>query len=62
MHAGKNAFHMYLQMDRKKNEFELIEKFNPILKLYSKHEIEKYNRRTKYQYQNRLFQKIQKEM
>lgn len=54
----ENAFRMYLQNDRKINEFELIDKFNPSLKLYSRREIENYNKKMKYQYAHRIFKKM----
>lgn len=55
----ENAFRQYLQSDRKMDELEVIKKFNPRLKNYSKKEVEKHNLKVKFQYQNRLFKKIE---
>lgn len=52
-----NCFKQFLQRDRTIDELELIKKFNP--NLISKKEIDKYNKKTKYQYKHRLFSKIQ---
>lgn len=53
-----NAFRMYLSPDRRRDDYDIIGRHNPKLSEYNMKEIENYNRRVKFQYQNRIFQKM----
>ena len=53
-----NAFRMYLCPDRRQDEYDIIFKNNTKLIDYTMKEIEHYNRRTKFQYQHKIFQKM----
>lgn len=54
----ENAFRMYLSPDRRRDDYDIIGRHNPKMSEYNMKEIDHYNRRVKYQYQHRIFQKM----
>lgn len=52
------AFKCFLQPDRKVDEMELIDKFNPQLRIFSEQEVARYQKRAQHQYKHRIFHKM----